>query len=318
MKLMRTLHILAGAMLLMMACTGNKSVAAEGEAAADSAGVDVPNLVESDMLVFEVVSYEDSSEYNIKVVDYSSDEDPAPYEVEKAKDTYKGTTLKAVGGKPEVVQFINQWLTLRAADKSLGDEVTAETVAAEYAKLKKEEGIADVMAAMKQTTAAFLSASVDDEEEMPEMSFASSNEIVSNIFISWQTPTLLTLWEGGYEYNAGAAHGMPWGVGRTFDLKNLRLLTLDDIITNEGRPAVLKMIIAQLRTEYKDVLDMMNPAGEIDFPSTTPSLRAEGVAFDYGAYEIGAYAIGMPGVVSPYTKLKPYLTPEVKELLGME
>jgi hypothetical protein len=42
---------------------------------------------------------------------------------------------------------------------------------------------------------------------------------------------------------------------------------------------------------------------------------AEGVRFDYGAYEIGAYALGMPEVVIPYEKMKPYLTDKVKELL---
>lgn len=314
---MGKLHILAGAMLLM-ACTGNKSVAAEGDAATDLAGVDAPTLVKSDTLVFEVVEFQDSSRYKVKVVDYSSDEDPAPYEVETVTDTYQASSLKAVGGKPEVVEFINQWLTLDAAGKTPGEDVTAETVAAEYAKLKKEAGIADVKAAMKQASLAYLSGQADDEEEMLELPFASANDAASNILFKWQTPTLLTLWDGGYEYNAGAAHGMPWGYGRTFDLKNLRLLTLDDIITKEGRETVLKMIIAQLQKEYKEELDMMNPADEIDFPGMAPSLMAEGVSFDYGAYEIGAYALGMPGVIVPYNKLKPYLTPEVKTLLGLK
>ena len=44
----------------------------------------------------------------------------------------------------------------------------------------------------------------------------------------------------------------------------------------------------------------------------------KGVAFDYGPYEIGPYALGMPQALIPYDKIKPYLTPEVKELLGMK
>ena len=55
-----------------------------------------------------------------------------------------------------------------------------------------------------------------------------------------------------------------------------------------------------------------------DFPGTDPALDKDGVRFDYGAYELGAYAMGMPSAVIPYEKIKKYLTPGVKELLGME
>jgi hypothetical protein len=107
---------------------------------------------------------------------------------------------------------------------------------------------------------------------------------------------------------------MPWGFGRTFDLTKLRLLTLDDIIKEEDKKTVLKMLVDMLEEEYGDS-EMMNEPEDIDFPSGGTSLFAEGVAFDYGAYEIGPYAMGMPGVVLPYEKLQPYLTDEVKQLL---
>jgi hypothetical protein len=188
-----------------------------------------------------------------------------------------------------------------------------------YARLKKNN-VTDVFTAMKNRAAGHLNATVGAEEpdEMPELSFESSNEYESSISVLWQTENLLTLWDSGYDYSAGGAHGMPWGFGRTFDLKNLRVLTMDDIITQAGRPALLKMIIATLKDEYADGWDMANEEETIDFPAYAPSLLAEGVAFDYGAYEIGAYALGMPQAIIPYDKIKPYLTPEVKELLGMK
>lgn len=304
-------------LLMAMACTGNKSVAAEGEAASDDSASAAVQLF--DTLVFEQVVYRDSAEYSVKIVDYSSDEDPAPYEIAKVMDRFEGISLKAVAGKPEVVEFINQWLTIDADPlENVEAPVTAAKVAEVYATLKKRN-VTDVLSAMKERCAGHVNAVVgtEDPDEMEELAFESANEYESSIDVYWQTENLLTLWDSGYDYNAGAAHGIPWGFGRTFDLKNLRVLTLDDIITKNGRPAVLKMIIASLQDEYAEC-GMLNEPEDIDFPGCDPSLMAEGVAFDYGPYEIGPYALGMPQALIPYDKIKPYLTPEVKELLGMK
>lgn len=312
---MKALKWTAGALLLLMACTGNKAASAQDGDAGDSAAA-VP---ESDTLVFEQVKYRDSVEYKVKIVDYSSDEDPAPYEIATVMDRFEGISLKAVAGKPEVVEFINQWLTIDADPlENVEAPVTAEKVAEVYAKLK-EKGVTDVRSALIARCAGNVNAVVasDDPDEMEEVSFESANEYESSIEVYWQTKNLLTLWDSGYDYNAGAAHGIPWGFGRTFDLKNLRILTLDDIVTKAGRPAVLKMIIASLQDEYGEE-GMLNAPEDIDFPYCDPSLMAKGVAFDYGPYEIGPYALGMPQALIPYDKIKPYLTPEVKDLLGMK
>lgn len=317
---MRKLHILAGAMLLLMACTGNKGVTADGDAAATDSVADSLTLATSDTLVFEVVDYKDSVEYQVKIVDFSSDEDPAPYEIATVKDYFDASSLKAVAGKPEVVEFINQWLVIDADPlENVDAPVTAAKVAEVYAQLK-QKNVTDVISALKNRAAGRLNATVGAEEpdEMPEMPFESGNDYESSISVLWQTQNLLTLWDSGYDYSAGGAHGMPWGFGRTFDLKNLRILTMDDILTKAGRKAVLKMVIANMKKEYAESWDMANPDDEIDLPTYDPSLVAEGVAFDYGAYEIGAYALGMPQAIIPYDKIKPYLTPEVKELLEME
>lgn len=311
---MKALKWTAGALLLLMACTGNKGVAAQSDGSDSSAAVSEP-----DTLVFEQVAYKDSSEYKVKIVDFSSDEDPAPYEVVTVKDYFDGVSLKAVAGKPEVVEFINQWLIIDANPLEDGDvPVTAAEVAKAYARMKQQD-VTDVRSALILRAAGHMNVAVatDDPDEMEELPFESANEYESSISVLWQTPNLLTLWDSGYDYSAGGAHGMPWGFGRTFDLKNLRVLTMDDIITKAGRPALLKMIIATLKEEYADGWEMAIEEESIDFPACDPSLVKEGVAFDYGAYEIGAYALGMPQALIPYDKIKPYLTPEVKELLGM-
>ena len=313
---MKRMNFTMGALLVLMAtaCAGNKTAGSQDGVAGDDSAMALP---ESDTLVFENVSWTDTIAYKVKIVDYSSDEDPAPYTIETATDSYSFSTLKVVAGKPEVVKFINQWLTLDAARELDCDPSTAEDVAKKYAELKKRD-VTDVHSAMKSSSKEYLGdrsgADGEDEEALDEMPFASGNEYESSITFMWQTPALLTLWDSGYDYSAGAAHGMPWGFARTFDLKNLRILKYDDILKPESHEAVLKLVVADLVDEYSDS-GMMNEPDEIDLPSSHPALVAEGVRFDYGAYEIGAYALGMPEVVIPYEKMKPYLTDKVKELL---
>jgi len=301
-----------------MACTGNKSNATGEEAAADSAAMDSAMCAEpreAETLTLEVVKMADSLSYQIKVSDYSTDEEPAPYTIETVTDHYSLQTLWAVEGPKEQVEFINQWLTLDAAEKGVDDPVTAARVAEEYATLQKE-GVTDVRSAFKLASQQSLNGNAPvGDEEMMELGFVSSNEYESDVLIRWQTSKLLTLWLSGSMYLAGAAHGMPWEGGRTFDLVNLRVLTLDDIITKAGQKPVLKMIVKELKDEYADSWDMDKPDSYFGFPASAPSLTKEGVSFDYGAYEIGPYAMGMPGVVLPYEKLQPYLTDEVKQLL---
>ena len=315
---MKHISITLSTLLLLttMACKGNKAV----DALADLvAGDSAETVAVSDTLVFENIELKDSMTYKVKVVDYSSDEDPVPYQVEKVTDMHELSTLKCVAGKPEVVEYINQWLTIDAAGEYVEAPATAKMVAEKYAGLKKQ-GITDVRSAFKQNKGSMdeeASEDEEDEESLQELAFASANESSASISVIWQTPTLITLWDEGYDYSAGAAHGMPWGFGRTFDLTKLRILTIDDIIKEDGKKAVLKILVDMLQEEYGDS-EMMNEPEDIDFPSGGTSLFAEGVAFDYGAYEIGAYALGMPQEIIPYEQIKPYLTDEVKALLGLE
>ncbi len=305
-------------LLMAMACTGNKGATGDKEpdaAVADSSTAEFL-AVQSDTLVFEDIHWKDSVAYKVKVMDYSSDEDPTPYTVETTVDRFEKNTLKAVAGPAAAVEFINQWLTLDAAGKTDNSLLTAADVAAAYKKLKAEQGVGDVQAVLKQEKHQE-NEIADDEDAMEEMAFLSNNETSSDLIVQWQSKGILTLWDSGYEYYAGAAHGMPWGYGKTFDLKNLRILTFDDIFLPNGRKALLKMVVDQLEDEYADGWGMANAAEDIDFPGVAPSLVGDGVQFCYGAYEIGAYALGLPSTILPYKKVQQYLTPKVKELLEL-
>ena len=172
---MKALKWTAGALLMLMACTGNKGATAEAAVADDSAAVTV-----SDTLVFEEVDLVDSLAYKIKVVDYSGDEEPYPYTIETVTDYYRLSTLKAVAGKPKVVEFINQWLTLSAAGEYMEEPATAENVAKHYAQLKKE-GYVDVRSAFKRASGASLGENASEDEENEDEGM-TSKQIAEQMF----------------------------------------------------------------------------------------------------------------------------------------
>lgn len=264
---------------------------------------------ESDTLIFEPVSVNDSLIADVKIVDYSSDADPAPYTMGKSRNYYNVQTLEAVGGKPEAVEFINQWLTIEAADEGVDDPVDAENVRQSYAKLKAA-GVDTPSKALARASKNYLG----EGAPMDEMGWETGNSLEADVHVEWNTKTILTLGMNGYDYPAGAAHGMPWDYCQSFDLKHLRALNLDDIFVQQGRKTLLGMVVRQLVDEYGES-GMMSAPKDIDFPGVAPALMEDGVIFCYGAYEIGAYALGLPSVTLPYDKVKPYLTPEVQKLL---
>lgn len=265
----------------------------------------VGNVLEGDTLVFETISFSDSLIADMKIIDYSGDEEPFPFTMGKSRNYYEAYTLHAVGGRPEVVEFINQWLLCNQGGIHIDFPITAEKVAEKYAELKAQ-GLSDMNSLLRSESRRFL-----ESDLLDEASFETGNQHINGISVVMNTSNVLTILDHGSDYAAGAAHGMPWGYLVSFDLKNLRQLTFDDIIAPQGREAVLQMIIQELNENYAE--EGLTDA--IDFPMADPALTTEGVQFDYQAYEIGPYSMGMPTVVLPYDKVRPYLTPLVKALL---
>ena len=256
-----------------------------------------------DTLVFETVSYNDSLITDLKIVEDGSDEETSNFTWGKSHNYYTKTTIHAISGRPEVVAFVNQWLTLDAAGKYTQEMKDAATVAKEYAKLGAE-GSTNMLAVLKRHCDSYL-----HEDLLEEFGWETGNEYYNNIEVVMNTEYLLTIYDHGSMYPAGAAHGMPWSACTTFDLKNLRKMELDDIIKESNQAVVLDMLIKELYDEYGE--ESLNE--NIDFG--TPALTPEGVIFCYGAYEIGPYALGMPEIIIPYSKILPYLTTNAKSLI---
>lgn len=107
-----------------------------------------------------------------------------------------------------------------------------------------------------------------------------------------------------YAYHCGAAHGMPWWIGHTFDLETGERLLLPDIMynTEEELKEIVTRYFAEMINEcpenyWVDAIEYVNEAInlESDF-----YLTEEGIKFYFGPYELACYAAGFQEVTVPY------------------
>ena len=70
--------------------------------------------------------------------------------------------------------------------------------------------------------------------------------------------------------------------------------------------------------DLKGMLLVDDDVNYLPLPKAAPYLTQDGVAFVYQIYEIAPYAAGMPTFVVPFSKIRPYLTATVTEMLETE
>lgn len=257
-----------------------------------------------ELMDFESISYSDSLITDMKIVDYGSDDESERYRMGTSRNYYEAYTLKAVGGPRRAVDFINKWLMVNQTDH-VTPPITVEKVNSGYGKLLGN-GLRTIGDVLKSSSSRFLQG-----ELLEESSFETGSYHINGVDVVWNTGRLLTFQDHGTDYSAGAAHGMPWNQYVTFDMTQLRQLMLDDMIEQEYREVVLRMISEELEDGFAEEL----ANHDIDFPSNEPGLTAEGIIFVYSAYEIGPYSLGMPEVILEYDKVWKYMTEKAKALI---
>ncbi len=117
-----------------------------------------------------------------------------------------------------------------------------------------------------------------------------------------------------YEYNKGAAHGMPGRYYRVLDAKAKKEIKLDDILLpgKDKREALEKLQYQAAKQYFIKHADMSAAEVDAQFSSQmfefhlTDNWRPvkDGLVFGFGAYEIGPYALGMPEVFINMKDLK--------------
>ena len=125
----------------------------------------------------------------------------------------------------------------------------------------------------------------------------------------------------------GGAHGGVTGQGSpTFDKKSGN--RINEFLRKDALEDMQSLLTAGLVQYFNDNDDTVNAGNvrdylflddeSIPFPVWTPHPTEEGLCFVYQQYEIAAYAMGMPSFTIPYDAVKPYLTPEALDLLGLK
>jgi hypothetical protein len=118
-----------------------------------------------------------------------------------------------------------------------------------------------------------------------------------------------------YQYQGGA-HGGQAILPYTFDLKNNKLITIDDLFTDTA--SALKIIepIAQDAVKTAIGADMVQDdvltAGTAPLPENYAyfSLDTDSITFYFQQYQVGPYAIGIQKVTIPLAQLSSVLKPE--------
>lgn len=132
-------------------------------------------------------------------------------------------------------------------------------------------------------------------------------------------------------YNAGAAH--PSTVCSTALFNKQSGKEVSKLLVKGAEKKMQKLLIKGLIQYFSDfgekyneqnIWEQLQIGGDISegpklipLPQDTPCPQKDGLCFTYGQYEIACYAAGMPSFVIPYDKVKPYLTEEAKQLLGL-
>jgi hypothetical protein len=100
--------------------------------------------------------------------------------------------------------------------------------------------------------------------------------------------------------------------------------TIDPAKVKQLQPLIRKGVISYFHecgeTDVNDAnlfehLLLDEGVNEIPLPAYVPVFTDEGVSFTYQQYEIAPYCVGLVSFTIPFSKVKPYLLPEAKELL---
>lgn len=197
----------------------------------------------------------------------------------KSDDTLvfqNGIKVKTIRYVPNIFMSVSYPLIDGMADKSLQDKLNSS--------LKKK----------------FMASGMDSEKNGDKYT-----DDITTSFSAELNKDLLTIYEGGYDYPFGAAHGMPYRSEYFINIKTGKTYTLDDLFKkNSGYKQKLIRIV-------KDMInDQNNSAGGNLYWDDLSKIGVEGYVIGgsslnlyYTPYEIAAYAYGFPEFDIPYDKI---------------
>jgi hypothetical protein len=149
-------------------------------------------------------------------------------------------------------------------------------------------------------------------ERIPDMSPLPLNWYYNEAFAYNAGNSKLAVISREWEYYTGGAHGMRNRDYYVFSLDDRRRLALSDILLEEAKPALDRLVEAALRKEME--IPEWIPLSEQGFFENSIEklddffLIPQGLGFQWDPYEIASYSMGLIEIVIPYSELQGMLT----------
>lgn len=142
---------------------------------------------------------------------------------------------------------------------------------------------------------------------------------------TYETSRLAVFTSWNYVYLGGAHGGVVGDGDMTFDKASGEMFTNFLLPSSEAdlQPAIREKLMDYFSengdpVSEDNLMEYLLINGDIiPLPVSSPAPGKEGLTFTYMQYEIASYASGMPSFTIPYDEIKPYLTEEAIELLGL-
>ncbi len=145
-----------------------------------------------------------------------------------------------------------------------------------------------------------------EPEHVAEVEYKFSMDDITDLMICWQSENIMSLAIHHYTYDGGA-HGLSSKIYHSYDLKNKKLFTTEDIFQEGWDSVVSKLIVQKLRAAYKikeyETLKKAEFFEEVIKPSNNFYFTSTGLGFSYFPNEIAPYSMGQVTVFVPFAEI---------------
>lgn len=146
-----------------------------------------------------------------------------------------------------------------------------------------------------------------EPEHVTEIEYKFSMDDITDQMICWQSENILSLATHHYSYDGGA-HGSSSKIYHSYDLKNKKLFTTEDIFQEGWDSVVSKLIVQKLRATYKikeyESLKKAEFFEDVIKPSNNFYFTSKGLGFSYLPNEIAPYNVGQVTVFVPFAEIE--------------
>lgn len=171
---------------------------------------------------------------------------------------------------------------------------------AEFERTLNEEIKAKVASFVEEVRRGAVQGKIEDVQKYPYVVDISA-EVV------FETEEIISLVVYYYQFTGGA-HGLTTFETYNVDVKNCRLLSLEDILVSEAESIIKDEIVIQIQSQEESFFeDAESKVKQDNIFKRAFLIRKEGLVVKYPLYEIAPYASGMPEFVIDWGRVRKYL-----------